>query len=1092
VDQGRRPFRGLHRRTAAGVAALAAATLGAALLVPAWDTGDAVPKSRGPVRQAATGPLDEDGAQREAKRTGKRVEATALRSVTSTTYALPDGSFELTAHAAPIRARVGGVWKPIDTRLERTGNGWRPRAAADPVVFHDGSAKGRAADDPGAAEPAAAPNADQGRADRANLRLSSAGAVTTARHRTQTGTSRLAVGSSVAADSAEPQYTDLVTFTSGGHLVTVGWPGPLPAPEIDGSRAVYRNVFSGVDLMLTARDSGFSHVLVIHNATAATHPGLARLSYRFTSPDLTFHHDQVTGVTTGRNVRGEQIAVSPTPFMWDSGGTPTGTGSPPQPTTTPDPPGFGGPQPGAATATAASELQGNRSSDAVLSVVPNTAMLTSPSTVWPVYVDPSMTGMTKAWTTIYSKHQESSFWDGANFNSGTVEGRAGYESDTMGISRSYFRLMWYQSIKGAQVSDATIRLRNTYSWSCQARAMEVHHSGDISPSVTWKYPPSLYDLVGLKSFAKGYNNSCPDGDVTYDADHLGQSAANGGWTGLTIRLKAETESNAHFWKKFNAEGSTAPKIIITYNRRPEEPIDLKMSPGGLCDTKPPYITVGKSDLTFSARSSDKDGDLSKLHFEAWQSGTSNSLFNREVSTNASGAAGTTLLSTDPKLVNGRQYYWHVGAKDASGAYSLNYGPPGSGSCGFVYDSSAPGSPEVTSTDFPEDDGNGTVWSVKKFGTPGSFTFRPASAADGVTKFKYSFNRETYDKEVTAAVAAAGFQPNPPPPNAGPNILYVKAVDSAANMSLSGTKYLHYVTPRDQADTPGDVTGDASPDLYAINAAGHLRLYPSEKGTGDIHMSQPAAHQDGRPIETDPDVGDYWIDAQGNPALITHNGDFMPGDGVQDLVARMPDGKLYIYPGDGYGGVDIDRRTLVRLPANAPATSSLTQILAAGDITGDGRPELFATAGDAFWVFTGYTGASFETAMLLSASAWTNRDLVTIGDVNGDGEADMVYRAFSTNQLTLRLGRPAAAGGTELSSLAAAANSLGGADTEYGWGWSATAVPKVIGTPSVNSDSTPDLWALASNGYLRYYAGTTTGNGPSTEVAAGWGSMKAIG
>ncbi|MGV9313721.1 hypothetical protein ACWDR0_16255 [Streptomyces sp. NPDC003691] len=46
---------------------------------------------------------------------------------------------------------------------------------------------------------------------------------------------------------------------------------------------------------------------------------------------------------------------------------------------------------------------------------------------------------------------------------------------------------------------------------------------------------------------------------------------------------------------------------------------------------------------------------------------------------------------------------------------------------------------------------------------------------------------------------------------------------------------------------------------------------------------------------------------------------------------------------------------------------------------DKLPEVFAAAGDALWVFTGCTGAAFHTAIQLSVTAWTNRDLVSIGD-----------------------------------------------------------------------------------------------------------------
>jgi hypothetical protein len=148
----------------------------------------------------------------------------------------------------------------------------------------------------------------------------------------------------------------------------------------------------------------------------------------------------------------------------------------------------------------------------------------------------------------------------------------------------------------------------------------------------------------------------------------------------------------------------------------------------------------------------------------------------------------------------------------------------------------------------------------------------------------------------------------------------------------------------------------------------------------------------------------------------------------------------VYPGDGYGAVNIDRRQEILLPAGAPSPSALTQIVASGDITGDGRTDFLATVGDELWAFTGYHGATVDQAVLLSGG-WTNRDLVTVMDVSGDGVADMVYRTDSSGRLLLRKGIAASGGGTNLNSLASAANSSGGTDTEYGAsGWYTTDVP----------------------------------------------------
>ncbi|MGV9317283.1 VCBS repeat-containing protein, partial [Streptomyces sp. NPDC003691] len=862
-----RLIRGLPRRTAAGVAAVLAAALGATLLIPDGGDGAGSPPERAPVKADAARsggePLDEKAAREKAMKTGKPVEVLSERDATSTVHALPNGKFRLSTQAAPVRAQVDGEWLPIDTTLKKTGDGWRPKATVNPVTFHSGKARKK--------------NSKGERSSRNYARLP-------------------------LAKSADGQYTDLATFTAEGRELTVGWPGELPEPEVSGASALYKDVLDGVDLLLTARDTGFTHVLVVHSAEAAANPALKKISYKLSSADLSFSLNEKNDVLTVKDPQGVEVGGSPSPFMWDSSGKPAVTqGESARDTEAAAGGTFAltgllGPQIGTKRAPAAASLTGGGTGDAVLSVAPDEKLLTGKDTVFPVFIDPPLYGKTAAWTTAYERYPTTSFWDGANFNSGTTEGRVGYESTTGGLSRSFYRLTWKSSIKGATISDALFTFRQTYSWSCTASEMEVHQTDDISSATTWKEQPTTRTHIGTKSFAHGWNSSCPDAYVTYSGKSIAQSVAAGaGDTKLTIRMKAKSETSANSWKKFVAEGASAPKLDIDYTRPPKEPTGLTVN-GRACDTTTPYTTYGKGNLTFAAGSSDPDGDLKSLYFQIWQAGATTKIYDGARPASTTTGKGDVPIDKS-KFLNGKTYHWWVKAVDGAGT-SSTYAPPGTGSCGFVYDDTAPASPDISSADFPEDDGNGGKWSVKPFGTAGKFIMKPAvTGGTGTDKFYWSFNREAYVPERSATVAegAAGIPLNPP--NAGPNILYVKAADAAGNMSVSATRYVHYVTPRDKADAPGDVTGDGFADLYVIDATGDLRLYPSE-ANGDLHSSLMAAHHDGKPIELDadddgkPDYGYHWVDANGNnPALITHNGDFTGGDGVQDLVARMPDGKL---------------------------------------------------------------------------------------------------------------------------------------------------------------------------------------------------------
>ncbi|MEU9335002.1 DNRLRE domain-containing protein [Streptomyces sp. NPDC048290] len=1150
-------------RGRAGVAAVVAGALGLGLLtMPLLDSGDPPgstdsPGSARPKQAAAT--LDEDGAQTRAVSTGKRVEVTALRDETSTVYARPDGRFELVAHAAPIRAKVDGEWKPIDTRLTRTDDGWASRATVDPVVFSaggEGGAPGGAAPDGTTrAEPAVFTVAKGGRA----LRV---------------------------ADETTP-YSELATITSDGHTVTLSWPGALPSPVISGSSALYRNVFDGVDLLLTAQESGFSQVLVVHSKAAAQNPALDSLSYGLSSPQLTFHLDPVTRVVTGQDRNGTAIAVSPTPYMWDSAGEyavtegadpapteapaeptpsyseepgapigegsapdtgsdtaaptenatpvpPPTSGATPRPETTEDAdpaahrgdtappggthmhaapyrkapdadglpgtarraalddsevfalPGLAGPDPGTHMAVAGARLTAPGTTSTGLSIVPDAKLLADTATVYPVFIDPTIYGKTQHWTTAYKKYPSSSFFDGTNYNSGTTEARVGFESTTWGLSRSFFRLGWSTNIKGAHISSATLDLRETYAWSCSPREMQVWLTGGISSSTTWNNQPDWKTEIDRKSFAHGWNSSCPDAYVSFDAKAVTQDTADSGASYLTIGLRATDEDSAYSWKKFLAERDGAPKLRIVYNRKPKTPTSLAMIPGTICDRATPYIHVGKRDVILSAASSDPDDtsirqDLKYLDFELWRTDTMVRLVDQNVVVTSTGKASVTIDKAD--FTNGKTYAWRVRAIDHSGAASA-YAPTASpGSCRFIFDSDPPNEPIVSSTDFPAANDEGTNWSEVDFGTPGFFTFMPDGDQD-IVEFAYSFNTTSYNNPVTPGKA---LKLPLSPPMAGPNVLYVRAKDGSGNLSL-GTKYLFYVSPRDKADGPGDLTGDTIPDLLVMNKDGDLNMFPST-ATGDLHTSLSAAHDNTVGLLSDPD-GDgephrpgYWKGADGKPALITHGADTIGADGLGDVFARMPDGKLYVYPGDGYGSLDIAQRMSVRLPAGSPDPATLDQLVV-GDYDRDGRVDLFATAaGGELWAFEGYTGATFLNVTKISATAWLERDLVSVGDHDADGAPDLLWRSESSSRLLLRYGVKDSAGGATIASLSTAAASKTGADEVYAEGWDKTTVPvtHLRGTPDVNKDGIPDVWALGTDHQLYFHKGGASVIGARTAV-----------
>jgi hypothetical protein len=104
------------------------------------------------------------------------------------------------------------------------------------------------------------------------------------------------VASSVDLTFSGGGNTPMATMTVAGRRLSLSWPGTLPAPELDGSTATYRDVIDGVDLQLHADVDGFSHVLVVKNRQAAQDPRLATLTFTTATSGVTMAGDGSGGL----------------------------------------------------------------------------------------------------------------------------------------------------------------------------------------------------------------------------------------------------------------------------------------------------------------------------------------------------------------------------------------------------------------------------------------------------------------------------------------------------------------------------------------------------------------------------------------------------------------------------------------------------------------------------------------------------------------------------------------------------------------------------------------------------------------------------
>jgi hypothetical protein len=88
----------------------------------------------------------------------------------------------------------------------------------------------------------------------------------------------------------------MATMVKAGRKLSFTWPGTLPAPELSGATATYKDVLSGVDLQLNADAEGFSDILVVKTREAAQNPKLAQLKFTTAATGLTLREDTAGGL----------------------------------------------------------------------------------------------------------------------------------------------------------------------------------------------------------------------------------------------------------------------------------------------------------------------------------------------------------------------------------------------------------------------------------------------------------------------------------------------------------------------------------------------------------------------------------------------------------------------------------------------------------------------------------------------------------------------------------------------------------------------------------------------------------------------------
>lgn len=536
--------------------------------------------------------------------------------------------------------------------------------------------------------------------------------------------------------------TPMVRVARAGTSIAWSWPSTLPAPTLAGDTATYADVLPAVDLLLRAQADGFSEVLVVKTAQAARLPALRQIRFASKVSGGTLRA-QTGGGFNIIDAVGASVFSSPQPIMWDSAA----------------PPGLAAESAGRDPARAPGEgsrvaPMAEQSDSATVSVSPDQALLGGPGTIFPVYIDPTVSVTRQAWTmvdaryptTSYYKQTDSSIW-GVGYNNTTG---AAYTK----------RLFWNfdtNPVRGKHILSATFSAYEVYAYSCTPAAVYLWQTSALSASTTWNSQPAGIRQLDSKTVAYGRTGCFPAGQsVDFNPTvAIADSAAKGYLvTGLGLRA-LETSNN--YWKRFRYDAV----LSINYNTPPAVPTSLRRATTpcySALDSGVPIVPNDQPQLT--ANFTDPDGGNLAGLFE---------LFVAPSGTLVKGWTDPAVLSgadqsvTAPSLANGT-YFWRVRGYDGveNGSYSVR--------CYFTVDGNAPPTPTVTAA-------AGQTYAV---GKPASFTFGNGGATD-VAKYRWALN-DTVPR--SADVLASAPTVSITPQHFGPNVLRVWSYDVAGNQSTT--------------------------------------------------------------------------------------------------------------------------------------------------------------------------------------------------------------------------------------------------------------------------------------------------------------------
>lgn len=572
----------------------------------------------------------------------------------------------------------------------------------------------------------------------------------------------------------------LVKMTKAGRELSLSWPTALPAPVVDGDTATYPDVLPGVDLRMGAQEDGFTQLLVVKSAEAATGKDLAELRLKVVADGMQIKETDIGGLQALDNGAGGAVFEAPKPVMWDSsGGSAASRAKAGASVTLSD--GTGHPEPGAGESGKLADVGVEVPQDGKeLILTPDADVLKGEDTEYPVFIDPQWhSPPASAWTMASEYWASSPQWK-FNGESDAGLGFCNWSYCKPNDTKRLFYRMPVSRFSGKSILSAEFVVRNTWSASCGARKVQLWQTKGISNSTTWnsqKASGFWIKQLAEESFAYGYSG-CSAKDAEFSVKSAVQTAANNHDSTMTFGLKAADEGDAYGWKRFSDDAY----LRVKYNRPPRQirTSQLTMEYGGTCKDYAHRSRSRSRGMLHVNNVTDPDGDKVSVQFQAYWDGAVR--WKPGLTTAAPSGEDFSIMS--PVVPTNTAVSWYVRAYDGA-----QYSPWSSAgtptSCYYEYDTDAPGVPSVTSADYPKSGNSGNEPWYDGVGQYGDFHIKGDSQ---VSTYWYGINTDPTSNHKVSTTGGAERVLKLQPPKPGGNFITVKAFDVAGNASAPYTYY----------------------------------------------------------------------------------------------------------------------------------------------------------------------------------------------------------------------------------------------------------------------------------------------------------------